>query len=225
MTKTDFDAKLSSFNRKTTKNKTDHLIVKNELNKLKKFDISYYNGKSYFEEEDGRPNYLIFQLIYRYLNTDNSGYLSSWASKGLSNERIKPNPVSNSIINPSLIKYLDTKIRVKFNGNCLKQDKITYTHAKVVNIYIVYKIFSYSYRDDYPTLENCLFGAVTLTKNTDIDKYKYSGYGIEFDKKGSFSFPWGGYGKNVIIFGADMNSYIHADNKGKDILILGIGPT
>ena len=79
----------------------------------------WFNGKSYFEEEDGRPNYLIFQLIYRYWNTDNSGYLLSWTSKGLSNESIKPNPVSNNIINPSLTKYLDTKTRVKFNGNCL----------------------------------------------------------------------------------------------------------
>ena len=57
VTKTDFDAKLLSLNRETTKNKTDHLIVKNELNKLKTFDSSYYNGTSYFEE-DGKPNYL-----------------------------------------------------------------------------------------------------------------------------------------------------------------------
>ena len=41
MTKADFDAKMSSFNRKITKNKTDHLIVKNELNKLKKFDLTF----------------------------------------------------------------------------------------------------------------------------------------------------------------------------------------
>ena len=213
VTKTDFDAKLSSLNRKITENKTDHLIVKNQLNELKIFDLSYYNGKSYFEEEDGRPNYLIFQLIYRYLNADNSGYLLSWTSKGLSNESIKPNPISNSIINPSLTKYLDTKVRVKFNGNCLKQDKIIYTHGKVVSIYIVYEIVSYISGDDLPTLENCLFGAVTLTKNADIDKYKYSGYGIGFDRKGSFSFPSGGYGKNVVIFGADMNSSQHIDNK------------
>ena len=57
ITKTDFDAKLSSLNRKITKNKTVHLIVKNELNKLKTFDSSYYNGKSYFEE-DGKANIL-----------------------------------------------------------------------------------------------------------------------------------------------------------------------
>ena len=64
-----------------------------------------------------------------------------------------------------------------------------------------------------------------FNKNADIDQYRYSAYGIGFDRRGSFSFPGGGFGKNVIIFGADMNSSIHVDNKGKDILILGIGPT
>ena len=73
-------------------------------------------------------------------------------SKGLFNESIKPNSVSNDIINTVLLSYLDTKMRVKFNGNYLKQDKITYTHGKVVNIYIVYEIFSYSSGDNYPTL-------------------------------------------------------------------------
>ena len=58
-----------------------------------------------------------------------------------------------------------------------------------------------------PTLENCLFGAVSLTKNSDIDKYKYSGYGIRFDRKGTFSFD-NGVGTNVIIFGVDMSSLI-----------------
>ena len=42
-----------------------------------------------------------------------------------------------------------------------------------------------------PTIKNCLFGAFTLTKNTDIDKYRYSGYGIGFDRRSSFSFPGG----------------------------------
>ena len=66
-----------------------------------------------------------------------------------------------------------------------------------------------------PTLKNCLFGAVTLTKNADIDKYRYSVYGIGFDRKGSFSFPGGGYGQNVIIFGVDMSFTTHIDNKKK----------
>ena len=67
--------------------------------------------------------------------------------------------------------------------------------------------------------------AVALTKNADIDKYGYSGYGIGFDRRSSFSFPGGGFRQNVLIFGADMSSSAHVDNKKKDILVLGIGPT
>ena len=70
-----------------------------------------------------------------------------------------------------------------------------------------------------------MFGAVRLTKNADIDKYGYSGYGIGFDRKSSFSFPNGKFGQNVIIFGVDKSSSVHVDNKKKDILILGKGPT
>ena len=64
-----------------------------------------------------------------------------------------------------------------------------------------------------------------MTKNGEIDKYGYSGYGTGFDRKSSFSFHDGEFGQNVIIFGADMSSFAHIDNKKKDILILGKGPT
>ena len=70
-----------------------------------------------------------------------------------------------------------------------------------------------------------MFGAVRLTKNKDIDKNGYSGYGIGFDRRESFSFPVGGFGSNVIIVGVDMSSSAHIDNKKKDILILGKGQT
>ena len=69
-----------------------------------------------------------------------------------------------------------------------------------------------------------MFGVVKLTKNADIDRYQYSGYGIGVDSKSRFSFPGGGFGKNVI-FGSDKSSSVHIDNKKKDILILGKGPT
>ena len=85
-------------------------------------------------------------------------------------------------------------------------------------------VFSSSNISD-SALKNCLFGAVTLTKSADIDKYKYSGYGIGFDRRSSFSFPGGGFGQNVLIFGVDMSSSAHIDNKKKDILVLGKGPT
>ena len=74
-------------------------------------------------------------------------------------------------------------------------------------------------------LNNCLFRSVKLTKNSGLDKYKYSGYGLGFDSRTEFSFADGSMGKNVIIFGADMSSSVHIDNKYKDILILGEGST
>ena len=70
-----------------------------------------------------------------------------------------------------------------------------------------------------------MFGAVILTKNADINKYKYSGYGIEFDRHGIFSSLGIELGRNVIIFGADMSSSTKIDDRKKDILILGKGPT
>ena len=96
---------------------------------------------------------------------------------------------------------------------------------KVVNISIVYEVGASGSNNSGPTLKNCLFGAVTLTKNVDIDKYGYSGYGIGFDGRSSFSFVGGGFGENELIFGADMSSSSHIDNKKKDILVLGKEPT
>ena len=95
----------------------------------------------------------------------------------------------------------------------------------VVNIYIVYEISKSINISDYPTLENCLFGAVSQTKNADIDKYGYSQCGIGFDRHGNFSFSGTRLGRNVIIFGVDMSSSTRINNRKKDILILGKGPT
>ena len=92
-------------------------------------------------------------------------------------------------------------------------------HGTILNIYIVYEIAKNNPVNSYPPLENCLFGAVKLTQNPDIDKYKYSGYGIGFDRKCKFSFG-NGLGQNVIIFGVDMNFSVHANNKTKNILVL-----
>ena len=64
-----------------------------------------------------------------------------------------------------------------------------------------------------------------MTKNSDIDKYGYSGYGTGFDRKGEFSFSGGGYGQKGLIFGVDMSFSTHIDHKKNDILVLGWGPT
>ena len=166
--------------------------------------------------------------MYRYFKiiagVGNGRYIYYWKSKGLSDEKINTITTSNYSV-PPFLDYYGTKTRVEFSVSCLKQDSVTFNHKKVVNIYIVYEISKSINISDYLTLENCLFGAVSLTKNAEIDRCGYSGYGIGFDRHGSFSFPGTGLGRNVIIFGVDMSSSTKIDNRKKDILILGKGPT
>ena len=137
--------------------------------------------KSYFDE-DGTRNYLIFQSILEYF-TLNSSWIIKWKSKGLSNESLKVVSTSSNTLN-LLINYYGGKVRLKFSGSVLQQKTVTYSHKKVVNLYIVYEISNFHGIDNYTTLTNALFGAVKLTKNADIEKYKYSGYGIGFDRSG-----------------------------------------
>ena len=87
------------------------------------------------------------------------------------------------------------------------------------------EIYKFKAKDSEIVATPLCFGAVTLTKNAYIDKYGYSGYGIGFDRRGSFSFSSDGLGQSVLIFGVDMSFSAHIDNKKKDILVLGIGPT
>ena len=174
--------------------------------------MCYFIGKSHFEE-DGTQNYLVFQPIFRYFKIiANKKFILSLKSKGLSDEIVTPYVTSDNSLTP-LIDYYGSRVRVKFNKGCLKQsNKLTYSYGANVNVYIVYKIGASSSNDSDPTLKNCLFGAVTLTKNTDIDEYGYSGYGI-------------GFGQNVLIFGVDISSSSHFHNKKINILFLGKGPT
>ena len=192
----------------------DGKIAKNSLTKLGKVILPYMS-KDIFDAEDGNQAYLIFQPVHRYIKIiANTKYISGWKSKGLSDESITPIPTSDNSLTP-LIDYYSYYIRVKFNGSILRQPKVTYTHGKIVNIYIVYKLGASSSHVNDPALKNSLFGAVPSTKNTDIDKYGYSGYEIGFDIRSSFSFPGGGFGQNVLIFGVDMSFSTHIDNKKK----------
>ena len=106
----------------------------------------------------------------------------------------------------------------------LKQDKITFAHGKTVNMCIVCEINLWDHRYEVYLCLDSLFDAVNLVKNADIYKYKYSGHGIGFDMRETFSVA-NGFGKSVTIFAVDMSSSVHVDNKKKDILILDEGPT
>ena len=145
-------------------------------------------------------------------------------------------PTTTDSLSSSIKWYGHANFCLVIKGSCLKQNKnppksnnnknATYTPPNRINFFIVYKLDTWS-RDlnsDFP-LKGCLFGGIKLAKNADLDKYIYSGYSIRFNSRSKFSVPDGGLGKNVIIFGVDINSSVHIDIKGKDIVIFGKGST
>ena len=153
-----------SLNRKITQN-TKHLLVENELKNLKTFDSSYFIGKSYFEE-DGTPNYLVFQPLNKHFKVGgvDFNYVLSWKSKGSSAESTKPLTTSNNKFNP-ILNYYGAKTRLWFDERWLKQDKVTFNHGKIMNIYIVYKIIRIANingnRNSNLIVQNALFGAIS----------------------------------------------------------------
>ena len=172
--KANVDDKVLSLDNKIAANKKKNESIENEFKNLKTSDSSYFRGKSHFEE-DGTQNYLVFEPMIGFFKKiaglGNGSYIYYWESKGLSNKRINCITTSNQSITPNLSQY-GNKTRVEFNGSYSKQDKVIYTHGKIVNIYIVYEINKNYNISSYPTLGNCLFGAVSLTKHADIDQYK-----------------------------------------------------
>ena len=103
--------------------------------------------------------------MYKYFKTfveNNFTFISSWESKGLSNENIVSTKASNYDQSPRLV-YNNTGIKLNFSGDLLKQDKVQYNHGPIVNIYVVYRLACRTNNSDV-NLENCLFGAVKSTK-------------------------------------------------------------
>ena len=128
-----------------------------------------------------------------YKNFEKTGdKVSSWKSKRLSDEKIISTTTSTDKSATKTI-YENARIKVIFNGDFLRQNQVTYNHGAILNIYIVYE-------------------TTADTKNSNIT--------LE-NSRGSFSHPSGGDGKNVTIFGADMNSSVHANNKVDNALVLG----
>ena len=136
MTKTNFDNTVSSLSNKSTANKKINESIENLLKKLPTLDLSYFIGKSYFEE-DGTQNYLVFQPIHIYFKITNTKYISSWKSKGLYEETVTPYTASDNSLT-ALIDHYGSKVRVTFNGSCLKQpNKLTYSYEAKVNVLFI----------------------------------------------------------------------------------------
>ena len=119
-----------------------------------------------------------------------------------------------------LVWINSSKIRSKFKGSWAKQvDKAPYTPKKWGNLFIVYELDTCSgdLSTDF-TLKDCLFGSIKLSKNAAHNRSKYNGYAIGFDSFSELSLPDGNMGKSVIIFGVDLSSSVHIDNREKRYL-------
>ena len=181
--------------------------------------IDELQSKYFFEE-----SYLLFEPKYKYFKVHefDKNYLSSWKSIGLSDQEITS---ENDSYAPKIFYYYK-KIYLNFtSSDTLKENKLTYTHGLIVNLYIVHfcsycslPSIIYSTKDDI--LNDCLFGAVSLIKDgtIKIDKVKIQGYGVSFGSK-TYTHKDGQNARNLIIFGGDLND----KNKKYSSLVLGKG--
>ena len=115
-------------------------------------------------------------------------------------------------------------MKIKFDKDALAVEQNKYL-TKCVNVYIGYDINDWSKNPiDNFKFKNCLFGAANIVKNSDKEKYLYSGSGITFDSAGFWSFD-NDTARNVITLGVDNSSSSHSDNHKNDFLILVNGAT
>ena len=134
----------------------------------------------------------------------------------------------------------DERLYVYLQDNHFQQDNVLISsndhviNKNKVNIYIIYKLDPLASTTDKSfTIQNALFGATQITKNaTDNSKNNYKGYGICFDERSEFghTITEGGHAhttdaRNVLIFGPDMSSSVHATNRAKNIYLMGTGLT
>ena len=117
----------------------------------------------------------------------------------------------------------DGRMYVYLSGNHFEQNKVIIpNNNNIINIYCVYELQPITAsRDDTFTIQNALFGAMEITKNADASKYGYKRYGICFDEGGTFGKGNINNGRNMLIFGVDESSLVHANNKANNIYVMG----
>ena len=165
-----------------------------------------------------------------------NGKISVWKSTGIFNYlgNSNMNTVGDSGNGLPDIKN-DDRLYVYLSGNHFQQNKVIIpNNNNVINIYCVYELQPISsFRDTSYTIQNALFGAMQITKDpTNNSKNNYKGYGLCFDERSNFSHTITqdgrqrtSNGKNVLIFGVDMSSSIHATNRANHIYCFGEGLT
>ena len=221
---------------KTKKNANDILVLENRLKQKEdtvdknQKELSFNRGFFYYRQQ----NYLFYEFKVNSF-VFNGKKITNWKSTGIFNYSDDYYYVMNAIedtkTNLSLSK-IDKEVYVLLQGNYFQQNNdiiIPNNNKIVVNIYVVYKLdpISSTRNTDY-TIQNALFGALKITKNTDYSKNNYTGYGLCFDEGGEFghtvkqgNFNRTTNARNVIIFGVDMSSSIHATNRANNIYVMG----
>ena len=163
----------------------------------------------------------------------NNKKITNWRSTGIINysDYYSMNVIEDTKTNLPILKN-NKETYVLLQGNYFQQNNIIIipnNNKNVINIYVVYKLdpISSTRNIDY-TIQNAIFGAIKITKNADYSKNDYTGYGLCFDEDGEFShtvrkvnFDCTTDARNVIIFGADMSSSIHATNRANNIYVMG----
>ena len=219
---------------KTKKNASDILGFKKRL-KLKEDivdenqkELSFNRGFFYYLQQ----NYLVYECKVNSFDF-NVKKITNWRSTGIFNysDYYTMNSIENTKTNLPLLK-IDKEVYVLLQGNYFQQNSniiIPNNNKNVVNIYVVYKLdpISSTRNTDY-TIKNALFGAMKITKNADYAKNSYTGHGLCFDEGGEFghTVKQGNSNRttnarNVIIFGVDMSSSIHATNRANKIYVMG----
>ena len=219
---------------KTKKNANDILGFKNRLRQKEDIvdenqkEVSFNRGCFYYLQQ----SYLVYECKINSF-AFNGKKITNWKSTGIFNysDYYTMNGIENTKTNLPLLK-IDTEVFVLLQGNYFQQNSniiIPNNNKNVVNIYVIYKLdpISSTKNTDY-TIQNALFGAMKITKNTIYSKNNYTGYGLCFDEGGEFghtvkqgSFNRTTNARNVIVFGLDMSYSIHATNRANNIYVMG----
>ena len=190
--------------------------------KLQTYDLNYVLGKTLFGDDVSQNMFTYWPRFNKLELKEDKGtdYILNWKSKGVYTSKLRPLYIA--LLHG--IRSSGYKIGIKFNKDPLATEQNNYA-IKIVNAYIVYELDTWpkNLLDNFK-FKNCLFGATNTIKNSDKEKWVYSGYGIAFNGRDLCNFG-NDLARNVVIFGVDNSTSTHADTGKNNFLMIGVGPT
>ena len=178
MTKTDFDKKLTNFNRKITSNKTKYLEIQKKLSSLITNYYNFFLGKVYFKSNDGSQNTFLYEPTPATLELKKdkgTDCVFSWKSNGVYNSKLMP--LYTAFLHST--KLSGYKMGIKFDKDPLAVEQNNYL-TTIVNVYIVYELPAWPRNPTNNFNVKIAYLEANIVKNSDKEKYVYSGYGIIF---------------------------------------------